>query len=107
MIIFEALSKLEKKIRLTAFQWAHMRFKHPELSSQENKMIETLKNPDLIYHSPQEENFQYLKLFGQTPLGEKYLLLIVKHLNGEGFIITGFFVSKIKTKDKVLIWKRK
>ena len=107
MIIIEAVSKLGKNVRLTLVQWAYIKLKHPELSSQENKMIETLKNPDMIYNSPHEENFHYLKLFRQTPLGEKYLLLIVKHLNGEGFIITGFFVSKIKTKDKVLIWKGK
>jgi len=107
MVVFEVISKIGKKIRLTEVQWAHMSSKHPELVNQIDKMIATLQKPDYVYHSPEEENFHYLKFFRQTPITEKYLLLIIKHLNGEGFIITGFFVSKIRTKNKVLIWKRK
>lgn len=104
MVVFEVISKTGKKIRLTDVQWAHMSSKHPELENQTDKTITALQEPDYVYHSPNENNFHYLKFFKQTPITEKYLLLIIKHLNGEGFIITGFFVSKIKTKNKVLVY---
>ncbi len=104
MAVFEVVSKMGKKIRLTEVQWAHTSSKHPELENQIDNMITTLQEPDYVYHSTKEENFHYLKLFEQTPVTEKYLLLIIKHLNDEGFVITGFFVSKIRMKNKVLVY---
>ncbi len=104
MIIFEIVSKLGKTIRLTEIQWAHIDEKHKELRNQIQKMKTTLENPDIIYYSTTEENYHYYKYFKETPVTEKYLLLIVKHLNDEGFIITAFFVSKIKKKGKVVIY---
>jgi hypothetical protein len=107
MVVFETASKIGKRIRLTEVQWAHMSSKHPELVSQVDRMVTTLEEPDSIYHSPGEDCFHYAKLFKQTPVSEKYLLLIVKHLNNEGFIITAFFVPGLKTKGKVLVYGKK
>lgn len=104
MIIFELISRLDKKIRLTEIQWAHIESKHKELRNQIQKMIVTLENPDLVYYSPVEENYHYYKYFKETPVMEKYLLLIVKHLNDEGFIITAFFVTKIRKEGKEVIY---
>jgi chaperonin cofactor prefoldin len=50
MLIFEVLSKLNKKIRLTEIQWAHIESKHKELKNQIQKMIATLENPDFVYY---------------------------------------------------------
>ncbi|MEW6416890.1 MAG: PBECR2 nuclease fold domain-containing protein [Nitrospirota bacterium] len=104
MLIFEVLSKLNKKIRLTEIQWAHIESKHKELKNQIQKMIATLENPDFVYYSPTEENFHYYKRFEETPVTEKYLLMVAKHLNDDGFIITAFFVSKIKKEGKEVIY---
>jgi len=104
MIIFEVISKLDKKVRLTEIQWAHIELKHKELRNQIQKMKATLENPDIIYYSQIEENYHYYKYFKETPVTEKYILLIVKHLNDEGFIITAFFVGKIKKEGKVVIY---
>jgi len=102
MNIYEAISKLGKRIRLTETQWNHIKGKHVEIDNQRAKMILTLEEPDFIYHDPAEENYHYYRNFKETPVTEKHLLLIVKHLNDEGFIITAFFVPKIRTKGKVL-----
>lgn len=106
-IVFEGKSKLKRKIRLTDEQWKHIRTRHKEMDNQLNKMKSTLVKPDFVYHSPKEKNYHYYKFFKQTPITEKFLLLVVKHLNREGYIITAFFLSKIKTKEKVLIWQKK
>lgn len=104
MPIFEIVSKLGKKVRLTEIQWTHIKYKHIELDNQISKMISALQEPDFVYYSPLEENYHYVKLFKETPISEKYLLIIIKHLNQEGFVITGFFVSEIKRKEKRLVY---
>lgn len=106
MVIFETISNLSKRIRLINVQWVHIIHKHRELDSQLQKMIHTLQDPDVVYYCPREENYQYYKYFEQTPVTEKYLLLVVKHLNDEGFIITAFFISegKIRKTGKVVVY---
>ena len=106
LIVFEALSKLNKKIRLTEIQWAHIELKHKELRNQIQKMIGTLENPNFIYYSPAEESYHYYKYFKETPVTEKYLLLVVKHLNDEGYIITAFFVTRIRKEGKEVKYEK-
>jgi hypothetical protein len=105
-MIFNISSILRKQIRLTDKQWAHIRYKHKELDNQLQLMKLTLQEPDAVYYSPQAENYHYYKYFTQTPVSEKYLLLIVKHLNKEGFIITSFLVAKIKREGKEVVYEK-
>ena len=104
MPVFETDSKLGKKVRLTETQWAHIRRKHKELDRQVQQMILTIKEPSFIYHSLAEDNYYYYKWFEQTPVTAKYLLLIAKHLNEEGFVITAFFVSRIREQGKEIVY---
>ncbi len=104
MTVLKVTSRADRQIRLTEVQWDHMTSRHPEVNGQEDKISETLEDPDFIYHSLKEENYHYLKYFEDTPVTKKYLLIIAKHLNKEGFVITGFFLSRIKTSDKVLVY---
>jgi hypothetical protein len=106
MNIFEIRSQLDKHIRLTKTQWEHITLKHKELHGQESKIRLTLQDPDFVLYSQSDGNHQYHRLFKETPVSEKHLLVIVKHLNGEGFVITAFFLSKIREKGKVKIYAR-
>jgi hypothetical protein len=103
MSIFEIVSKLNKEIRLTEIQWVHIRYKHPELNNQIKKIILTIQSPDFIYYSLKEDNYHYYKNFKHTPVTEKYLLAVVKHLNKEGFVITAFFISKVRKIGKEVV----
>ena len=67
----------------------------------------TLTEPDTVYHSVGEDTYHYYKKFSSTPVSEKYLLLVAKHHDGEGFIITAFFVAGIRRQDKVLVYGSK
>lgn len=93
-----------KEVRLTEAQWAHIKARHKELRGQIEKMRLVLMEPDSIWHSPKEEVYHFYRRFTKTPVSEKYLLLVVKYLDDEGFVITGFFVSRIRKKDRVLIY---
>ena len=104
-MLFEVESALKRKIRLTETQWNHIRIKHPEIENQIEKIILSLIDPDLIYLQS-ENTYHYIKFFRETPVTQKYLLTVVKHLNKEGFVITCFFMSKIKEKGKVLVYAK-
>ena len=66
---------------------------------------ETLCKPDKIMKSNHAENvWLYYKHYQTTPVSEKYLCVIVKILNKEGFIITSFFTDRIKKGEK--IWEK-
>lgn len=86
------------KVRLTRTQWNHTIFRHKELKGQEEKLKQTLQEPEIVLYSNIDDNYQYYRLYSTTPVSEKYLLTVVKHLNGEGFIITAFFSSRNKEK---------
>ncbi|MEW6556177.1 MAG: hypothetical protein AB1349_02355 [Elusimicrobiota bacterium] len=107
MIIFEVKSITGKTIRLTAIQWVHIRKRHPEMDNQLSKLTITIQQPDLIYYCPEEDNVHYYKHFKETPVSEKYLLLIAQHTNGDGFVITAFFVKKIRKEKKEVVYGEK
>jgi len=102
-ILFEVISKLGKQIRLTRPQWIHILEHHKEMENQTEKLRETLKYPDFIAYNESEDTYRYYKLFPETPVSSKHVLVITKHLNGDGFIITAFFLRKIREKG-IVIW---
>lgn len=105
MIVFEVVSALNKKIRLTDVQLFHLLIHHNELSNQTERMKETLTDPDLVLYDRKEGNFHYYKHYIDTPVTEKYMLVIAKHLNKGGFIITAFFTRKVKKVE--IVWSKK
>lgn len=106
MIIFEIKSKLEKKIRLTDVQLFHVLLHHPEMKNQESKIIDALRKPDLVLHDKPKDTFNYYKRFSNTPVGDKFLHVIVKHLNSEGFIITSYFADIIRKINRVVVYEK-
>lgn len=103
-MVFEVSCKLERKIRLTEIQWVHIKAKHPEISSDVLKIMETLQKPDYILYSSEDDNYQYYKFYQQTPVTQKHMLVVVKILNGDGFIITAFFVRRVKKERKEAVY---
>jgi hypothetical protein len=83
--VFEVTSRLGKKIRLSDTQWSHIEARHRELRGQLDKMKLALIEPDTVYYSVGEETYHYYKKFRSTPVSEKFLLLVAKHRDGEGF----------------------
>tara|TARA_Y100000310_G_C20148889_1_gene563739 strand:+ start:185 stop:376 length:192 start_codon:yes stop_codon:yes gene_type:complete len=58
---------------------------------------ETLKSPDKITSYSRDKNIQYYyKQYKNLKAPNKFLLVVVKYLNGEGFIATAYLETKIK-----------
>lgn len=85
--IFEVVDKTGKKINLTKKQWKHIRRDHPDVKEEE--IEQTIKNSLKIV--PEENNrFYYYQYFKQRKSKSKFIRVIVKYLNGEGFVITAY-----------------
>lgn len=89
--IFEIIDKTGRKIRLTDKQWKHIKQDHPNTVLVED-IKESLKNPIKIIQKKIDSAFYYI-YFKHRKEPAKYLRTIVKYLNGEGFVITSYFVK--------------
>jgi hypothetical protein len=97
-------SKLGKAIKLDEDRWKHV-LDHPEMKEQLHHMREALVDPDEIRESMHTPSiWMFYKLYPHSPVSEKYLLVIVKVSDGEGFIVTAFFTDELKKGG--LLWKK-
>jgi len=98
---------LGKNTRLTDERWNHIYFTHPEIDEKYIKRIQkTLTRPDLIVGDRRDKDvFLFHKLYHKTYFGMRFLVVVVKHLNDDCFIITAYLAKKVKIGD--IIWKKK
>lgn len=95
--IFVITDSSGRKIRLTEEQWKHIMQDHQEIAPYLEEMKETLSNPTTIttFHYDDKVKY-YCRYFKSRQSAAKYLLIIAKYLNGDGFIITSYFVRTIQ-----------
>ncbi len=94
-----------RRVRLTAERWKHI-LEHPEMMGQEGKIGETLRSPDFATESEHDpDEVLYHKLFTSTPVTRKTMLVAVKYLKSDAFVVTAFFVSKPR-KGRI-VWLRR
>ena len=73
--------------------WEHIVRRHPDISSEKEKIVETLENPDKIVNSIKDENARfYYKHYKYRNSVNKFMTVLVKYLNNHGFVITAYFV---------------
>lgn len=105
MVVFMGLSRVGKTIRLDENRWDHA-LEHPEMENQIIRVRETVVNPDEVKESAYDPSiWLFYKFYNDTPVTEKFLLVAVKILNGEGFIVTAFFTDRVKRGG--LVWKKR
>lgn len=94
-IIFEITDQSGRKIRLTAERWEHIVARHSELGSKIEEIRHTIVNPSFQVRDGTDRNLGYNHIY----IKEEgfYLIVTVKYLNGDGFVITAFY-SKNKKK---------
>lgn len=97
MIILSVLDKNGKLIYLSNERWKHIINEHPIISNRIAEITETITNPLIVKETKFDPNKKrFYRFYKNIKLKEKYLLVVIKYLNGNGFIITSFFVRKIK-----------
>ena len=93
--IFEVTDKSGRKIHLARERWNHINNEHPEVAPYLDDIKDALVRPlKTFQHEYDDKLHYYYKDFKQKQ--PRYLLIIVKYLNGNGFIITAYFVRNTK-----------
>jgi hypothetical protein len=96
--------RLGQDIRLTDERLNHI-LEHAEMQGQESRISETLLAPDSVIASHHDATVHlYHKLYASTPVTRKYLVVRVKYLEQDAFIITAFFSDR--EKKGTCLWIR-
>jgi len=103
-MVFEVRDYDRRRIRLTEVQWLHIVFFHPEVESEQVKIREVLKNPEVVVEGAAKDTRICYRFYKSTPVASKYLAVVAKVSDKEGFIITGYFTERVR-RGKVL-WRK-
>ncbi len=91
--VFRVRDKSARIIRLTAERWLHITKEHPNLTDPE-LIKETLIAPTTI--QPSKYDSQRVRYYYRHQKRRRnYVFVAVKYLNGEGFVITAYFVRTL------------
>lgn len=102
-ILFEVTDVLGRKIRTTKTYWKKIKeIKHRELHHGIATVKKTLKLPDEIRKSVTDET---ILLYSKEIKKYDILIMAVKVLNGEGFLVTAYQTDSYKRKGE-LIWQK-
>jgi hypothetical protein len=93
--IFKITDKSGRKIRLTKTQFKHV-ICHKGMENEIEKIKDTLLNPLKIVSHETGELHDYYRYYKDRKKKAKFLQVVVKYLNGDGFVITAYFVRKIR-----------
>ena len=89
------LSQNKIPVRLTDERWVHITEEHCELAGMRLDVLETIKNPSRILAGGEEE------LLGIQEIEKgKFLVVVYRELNNDGFIITAFLTRRIKSLNR-------
>ncbi|HFE64728.1 MAG TPA: hypothetical protein ENK14_09995 [Caldithrix sp.] len=99
------VSKNGVPVRITDERLKHIFKNHPEMIREENKLFETIENPDLILEGDFGELLA-VKFFQKSPVSKnKYLVLAYKEVSRvDGFVLTAYFARRLSKRRKV-VWK--
>ncbi len=102
-IIGITISKNNARIRLTTERWYHIIENHCELAGSVFEVLDTVEVPDLIISGISGE------LLSLKKINKKYLAVIYRETDKDGFIITAFWTSDLKQllKKRKIIWSKK
>lgn len=92
--VFEVTDKTGRKIRLTKKQWTHITMKHSDLAGKEEEIKHALGKPDLVISHKFDENMRNYYKYNKNE--RAYLMIAVKYLNGDGYVVTSFYTQQLK-----------
>jgi len=91
-ILFSVTAKDGREIRLTHTQWKHIAFRHPEMGSKPHEIKEALRNPTTM----RKHSEHITKFYKSLKEEKKYIMVAVKILDHEGFVVTAYLTRKIQ-----------
>lgn len=92
-----------REVVLPDRQRLHVAYFHPEVLTDEKKLELTVSEPELVGMGATEDTRVFYRFFPDTPVTKKFLAVVVRLLDGKGFIVTAYFTDRVKRK---IIWRR-
>ncbi len=92
--VLEVIGKQGKRVYLSKERWKHISKHHPNVNNLHD-IEETVKNPISTISDEEEGIVAYFRHFKLREGPAKYLKVVVKYLNGEGYIITSYYVKSL------------
>ena len=84
-------TKDNKLVYLNMSQWRHIAYRHPEMVNKMDQVEEALQHADvMIIREDKRKYYKYQKD------ERKYVMVAVRMLNGDGFIITSYMTRKVE-----------
>ncbi len=91
-----------REIRLTPERRDHI-LEHPEMAEQFERIQETVKTPELVIATTADDAVHvYHRYYETTPVTSKFLLVAVKMVEDDAFVLTAFFSRR--EKKGTVIW---
>jgi len=88
-------SKNDVPIRITEERWFHITEGHPEMAGYYFEVLETLEKPDVIYEGKRGESIAVKDIENG-----KYIAVIYREVDGDGFVITAFLTKRKKQLER-------
>jgi len=90
-------------IRLTPERWTHITEEHSELAGMKYEVLETIHQPRFITIGKTGELLAVNEL-----TDDKYIVVVYKEIQQDGFIITAFITRRIKNlTERQILWQSK
>ena len=94
----------QNRVSLTEERLGHL-LEHPEMRGQEDRLAETLLEPDMVIQSQSDDTVRlFYRFYRRLSIGDKYLCVVVKYIGDDIIIITGYFTDKIKRGE--VLWQK-
>ena len=91
-------------LRLTEERWNHVRTRHPEMADQQERVLETLSQPDFVQQGDRGELLA-IRRYPDTPLTEKYIVVAYREVSEQdGFVVTAYLTNEPSPRRRV-VWK--
>lgn len=101
-MLFEVQTPLGFRVRVTRSYWQLIvTVKHPVMAGRELDVQAALANPDEIRQSRRDPS---VYLFYKSERVERWVCVVAKRLNGDGFLVTTYRTDVIK--EGVKVWPK-
>lgn len=92
-----------RSIRLTDERQDHI-LQHPEMENQFDRVQETLQTPQSVVATHADNSVHvYQRFYEITPVTSKFLLVAVKMLEDDAYVLTAFYSRR--EKKGTVIWR--
>ena len=94
-----------REVRLTDERKAHI-LEHPEMAGLVGEIGKVLGVPTLVRRSrTNPEAMLFYEFYAQTVVGGKWLCVVVKYPEEEGFVVTAYLTDQPKSGEE--LWPKK